>query len=80
MYWWYRTASHAAELTAGFHNPTNQDGYSPLFDALKKHAAAVKLVCPGVPREGDGAAVADAEGLSWQVGIRCFSLRRRTRR
>ncbi|CAA6672079.1 unnamed protein product [Spirodela intermedia] len=47
VFWWYRTASHAAELTAGFHNPTNQDGYSPLFDALKKHSAVVKFVCPG---------------------------------
>ncbi|KAF5735145.1 hypothetical protein HS088_TW15G00645 [Tripterygium wilfordii] len=68
IYWWYKTASHAAELTGGYHNPTNQDGYSPVFDVLKKHLVTVKLVCPGfqLPTEEDDQAFADPEGLSWQ--------------
>ncbi|RVX02048.1 Beta-amylase 8 [Vitis vinifera] len=69
VYWWYRTASHAAELTAGYYNPTNQDGYSPVFEVLKKHSVTMKFVCSGLQitcQENDDA-FADPEGLSWQV-------------
>lgn len=68
VYWWYKTSSHAAELTAGFYNPSNQDGYSPVFDILKKHSVIVKLVCsmPVAGQEVDDA-FADPESLSWQV-------------
>ncbi|XP_008808793.1 beta-amylase 8 isoform X2 [Phoenix dactylifera] len=69
VYWWYKTASHAAELTAGFYNPTNQDGYSPIFDMLKKHSVTMKFVCCGtqaLAHENDEA-LADSEGLSWQA-------------
>lgn len=69
VYWWYKTASHAAELTAGFYNPTNQDGYFPLFDMLKKHSAAMKFVCYGPQHSAQESdeALSDLEGLSWQV-------------
>ncbi|OVA18379.1 Glycoside hydrolase [Macleaya cordata] len=69
VYWWYKTSSHAAELTAGFYNPTNQDGYSPLFEVLKQHNLTIKYVCPGSlfsATENDEA-FADPDGLSWQV-------------
>ncbi|KAM0843757.1 hypothetical protein ACQ4PT_057499 [Festuca glaucescens] len=69
MYWWYRTASHAAELTAGYYNPTNRDGYSPVFKMLKKHSVILKVVCYGpeyTVQENDEA-FADPEGLTWQV-------------
>ncbi|XP_057963941.1 beta-amylase 8 [Malania oleifera] len=69
IYWWYKTASHAAELTAGYYNPTNQDGYSPVIEILKKHSVTIKFVCTGLHsscQENDGA-LADPEGLSWQV-------------
>ncbi|EEF42523.1 Beta-amylase, putative [Ricinus communis] len=69
VYWWYKTSSHAAELTAGYHNPTNQDGYSPVFEALKKHSVTVKFVCSGlqVSAHENDEVLADPEGLSWQV-------------
>ncbi|AQK60890.1 Beta-amylase 8 [Zea mays] len=71
IYWWYRTASHAAELTAGFYNTTNRDGYSPVFRMLKKHSVILKLVCYGpeytVHEKDDDEAFADPEGLTWQV-------------
>ncbi|KAJ6703802.1 BETA-AMYLASE 8 [Salix viminalis] len=69
VYWWYRTASHAAELTAGYYNPTNQDGYSPVFEVLKKHSVIVKFVCSGLHVSGfeNDEALVDPEGLSWQV-------------
>lgn len=69
VYWWYKSTSHAAELTAGYYNPTNQDGYAPLFEALKKHTVTVKFVCLGlqVTSQEIDEASADPEGLSWQV-------------
>lgn len=69
VYWWYKTASHAAELTAGYHNPTNQDGYSPVFDVLRKHAVTIKFICLGFQlssQEADESS-ADPQGFSWQV-------------
>uniref|UniRef100_A0A0E0CEX3 Beta-amylase n=1 Tax=Oryza meridionalis TaxID=40149 RepID=A0A0E0CEX3_9ORYZ len=69
IYWWYRTASHAAELTAGFYNPTNRDGYSPVFRMLKKHSVILKFVCygPEFTIQENNEAFADPEGLTWQV-------------
>ncbi|KAG8058025.1 hypothetical protein GUJ93_ZPchr0002g23776 [Zizania palustris] len=69
IYWWYRTASHAAELTAGFYNPTNRDGYSPVFRMLKKHSIILKFVCygPEFTIQESNETFADPEGLTWQV-------------
>lgn len=69
VYWWYRTVSHAAELTSGYYNSANQDGYSPVLNLLKKYLVTVKFVCTGLAptyQENDDA-LADPEGLSWQV-------------
>lgn len=65
VYWWYKTASHAAELTAGYYNPTNQDGYSPLIEVLKKHSVTMKFLCSNLQENQES--MADPEGLSWQV-------------
>ncbi|KAK6158583.1 hypothetical protein DH2020_005897 [Rehmannia glutinosa] len=69
VYWWYKTTSHAAELTAGYYNPSNQDGYSLLFEVLKKHAVTMKFVISGLKAsyEQIDDALSDPEGLSWQV-------------
>ncbi|KAM6551074.1 hypothetical protein CsatB_000882 [Cannabis sativa] len=69
VYWWYRTPSHAAELTSGYYNPTNQDGYSPVFEVLKKYSVTVKFVCSGLHMSSQDIdeAFADPEGLCWQV-------------
>lgn len=67
VYWWYKTASHAAELTAGYYNPTNQDGYSPVFEVLKRHSVTVKFVCSGLQSQEIDEGCADPEGLNWQV-------------
>lgn len=68
---WYKTASHAAELTAGYYNPSNRDGYAPIMSMLKKHGASVRFT------RGEWALLdhnidfletqADPEGLTWQV-------------
>ncbi|CAN8246033.1 unnamed protein product [Cochlearia groenlandica] len=69
IYWSYKTASHAAELTAGYYNPSNRDGYSLVFETLKKYSVTVKFVCPGPQMSSNDheEALADPEGLSWQV-------------
>lgn len=71
IHWWYKTTSHAAELTAGFYNPCNRDGYSPIVTMLKKHGAALNFACAEVPmleqQDGFFDALADPEGLVWQV-------------
>lgn len=77
IYWWYKTLSHAAELTAGYYNPANQDGYAQVYEVLKKHSVTLKFVCSQshVSDLGDNEALADPEGLSWQVmALSCVQL------
>lgn len=71
IHWWYKTASHAAELTAGFYNSSNRDGYAAIMSMFKKHEVAVNFRCAelGMLEQhvdySDG--FADPDGLSWQV-------------
>lgn len=71
IHWWYKTASHAAELTAGFYNPCNRDGYAPIASMLKKHDATLNFTCVELrtvdQHEDFPEALADPEGLVWQV-------------
>ncbi|XP_019156606.1 PREDICTED: beta-amylase 8-like [Ipomoea nil] len=69
IHWWYKASSHAAELTAGYYNTSNRDGYSPLFEVLKKHNATVKLVSKETQISPHDLvqAYADPNGLCWQV-------------
>ncbi|KAJ6328630.1 hypothetical protein OIU77_010343 [Salix suchowensis] len=71
IHWWYKTASHAAELTAGFYNSSNRDGYAPIAAMLRKHGVALNFTCFEMRTldqyEGFPEALADPEGLVWQV-------------
>ncbi|XP_057980842.1 beta-amylase 2, chloroplastic-like isoform X2 [Malania oleifera] len=71
IHWWYKTASHAAELTAGFYNPCNRDGYAAIAAMLKKHMTALNFTCVELrtldQHEDFPEALADPEGLVWQV-------------
>ncbi|KAL5981480.1 Leucine-rich repeat receptor-like serine/threonine-protein kinase bam2 [Asimina triloba] len=71
IHWWYKTASHAAELTAGFYNPSNRDGYASIAAMLKKHGAGLNFTCVELrtmdQQEDFPEAMADPEGLVWQV-------------
>lgn len=60
-------ASHAAELTAGFYNPCNRDGYAAIMTMLKKHGASVSFTCALQMLDHHEEAQADPEGLVWQV-------------
>ncbi|WOH09476.1 hypothetical protein DCAR_0728933 [Daucus carota subsp. sativus] len=71
IYWWYKSSSHAAELTAGFYNPCNRDGYAPIMAMLRKHEAGLNFTCVGtcmlVPCGDFSGELGDPEGLNWQV-------------
>ncbi|XP_078152702.1 beta-amylase 2, chloroplastic-like isoform X2 [Carex rostrata] len=71
VHWWYKTASHAAELTAGFYNSCNRDGYAPIAAMLKKHSATLNLTCVELCSfnqfDDFVEAMSDPEGLVWQV-------------
>ncbi|PHT74516.1 Beta-amylase [Capsicum annuum] len=71
IHWWYKTAGHAAELTAGFYNPSNRDGYIVIAAMLKKHGAALNFKCAEMSMLEQAVdfseALVDPEGLAWQV-------------
>lgn len=78
IHWWYKTASHAAELTAGFYNPCNRDGYTAIAAMLKKHGAVLNFTSAEQHildrHEGFLEAFADSEGLAWQVSSRHYQI------
>ena len=45
IHWWYRTRSHAAELTAGYYNTAGRDGYNALIEICAEHGAGLTLTC-----------------------------------
>ena len=45
IHWWYRTRSHAAELTAGYYNTAGRDGYNALIEICAKHGSGLTLTC-----------------------------------
>ncbi|KAH9320500.1 hypothetical protein KI387_015139 [Taxus chinensis] len=71
IHWWYKTASHAAELAAGFYNSSNMDGYAPICQVFKKHNATFNFTCVELHdlghQEGFMEAMEDSQGLVWQV-------------
>lgn len=71
VHWWYKTASHAAELTSGFYNSSNLDGYGPICQILKKHNATFNFSCVDLNNldheQGFIEAMEDPHGLMWQV-------------
>ncbi|KOM43972.1 hypothetical protein LR48_Vigan05g157700 [Vigna angularis] len=45
IHWWYKTESHAAELTAGYYNLYHRDGYRPIARMLSRHNAILNFTC-----------------------------------
>lgn len=45
VHWWYKSRGHAAELTAGYYNTRDRDGYAPVMDVLASHRARVSFTC-----------------------------------
>lgn len=45
IHWWYNHDSHAAELTAGYYNLIDRDGYRPIARLLSRHYATFDFTC-----------------------------------
>lgn len=45
IHWWYKDDSHAAELTSGFYNLKDRDGYRPIAKMLSRHYAIFNFTC-----------------------------------
>lgn len=73
VHWWYKTASHPAELTSGFYNSSNRDGYAAVAAMLKKRGAVMNLTLTELhffsQQEDLQEARADPQALVWQVNL-----------
>ncbi|VAH29292.1 unnamed protein product [Triticum turgidum subsp. durum] len=45
IHWWYRVPNHAAELTAGYYNLDDRDGYRTIARMLTRHHASMNFTC-----------------------------------
>ncbi|KAK1407665.1 hypothetical protein QVD17_39286 [Tagetes erecta] len=45
IHWWYKDDSHAAELTAGYYNLNERDGYRPIARMLSRHYGVFNFTC-----------------------------------
>ena len=45
VHWWFRTRAHAAELTAGYYNTRERDGYAPLMAAFAALGVRASFTC-----------------------------------
>ncbi|GMH05812.1 hypothetical protein Nepgr_007652 [Nepenthes gracilis] len=70
MYWWYKTRSHPAELTAGYYNTALRDGYDILASMLFRHGCALHISClEMMDSETPPAYLCSPEGLLQQLRI-----------
>ncbi|KAI3931144.1 hypothetical protein MKX01_029334 [Papaver californicum] len=68
IHWHYGTRAHAAELTAGYYNTRNKDGYLAIAQMMAKRGAVLNFTCMEM-RDGEQPAHANCspEGLVKQV-------------
>ncbi|KAF6157203.1 hypothetical protein GIB67_041664 [Kingdonia uniflora] len=45
IHWWYKEDNHAAELTAGYYNLNNRDGYRTIERMMSRHSASLNFTC-----------------------------------
>jgi beta-amylase len=45
VHWWFNSRAHAAELTAGYYNTRERNGYAPVMQLLARHNARVSFTC-----------------------------------
>eukprot|EP00898_Chlorokybus_atmophyticus_P008506 jgi/Chlat1/8657/Chrsp87S08054 len=68
IHWWYNTHSHASELTAGYYNTIQRDGYQDIAEMLAKHGAVLNFTCAEMrDKEQPPAALCSPEGLLRQA-------------
>ncbi|XP_078439754.1 beta-amylase 1, chloroplastic-like [Wolffia australiana] len=68
IHWHYGTRSHAPELTAGYYNTRDRDGYLPIARMLARHGAVFNFTCVEMrDHEQPADAQCRPEGLVRQV-------------
>ncbi|KAK4751720.1 hypothetical protein SAY87_020518 [Trapa incisa] len=68
IHWHYKTRSHAAELTAGYYNTRNHDGYIPIARMMAKYGTVLNFTCMEMKdTEQPDNACCSPEGLVRQV-------------
>ncbi len=68
VHWWFRSRSHAAELTAGYYNTATRDGYAPVVQMCARYGAALTLTCVEMcDGQHPASASCSPEGLLKQV-------------
>lgn len=68
VHWWFKSRAHAAELTAGYYNTRERDGYAEIFKMLAKHNTGVSFTCVEMRDcEHPGEGMCSPEGLLNQV-------------
>ncbi|KAI3795414.1 hypothetical protein L1987_38067 [Smallanthus sonchifolius] len=68
IHWWYKDDTHAAELTAGYYNLNDRDGYRPIARMLSRHYGAFNFTCLEMrDSEQDAAAKSGPQELVQQV-------------
>ncbi|GAU39199.1 hypothetical protein TSUD_270430 [Trifolium subterraneum] len=45
IHWWYKAPNHAAELTAGYYNLDDRDGYRPIAKVVSRHHGILNFTC-----------------------------------
>lgn len=45
VHWWFKSRSHAAELTAGYYNTRHRNGYTDVMRLLARQQAKVSFTC-----------------------------------
>ncbi|KAF3577711.1 hypothetical protein DY000_02029810 [Brassica cretica] len=77
IHWWYKTESHAAELTAGYYNLKNRDGYAAIAKMMRRHHAILNFTClemrnteqPAKAKSGPQELVQQVLSCGWREGI-----------
>lgn len=77
IHWWYKTESHAAELTAGYYNLKNRDGYAAIARMMRRHHAILNFTClemknteqPAKAESGPQELVQQVLSCGWREGI-----------
>lgn len=68
IHWWYRSRSHAAELTAGYYNAEGHDGYHKIVELCAKYKVMLNLTCVEMSDvQHPGNALCGPEGLLRQI-------------
>ncbi|KMT02261.1 hypothetical protein BVRB_9g206490 isoform A [Beta vulgaris subsp. vulgaris] len=77
IHWWYKDGSHAGELTAGYYNLRDRDGYRPIARMLSRHYGVLDFTClemkdyeqPGYASSAPQELVQQVLSASWRENI-----------